>query len=125
MTIKFIADVHISPITVSILQEAGYQIRRITDFIPANSSDDKIVELAIHQGSTIVTQDLDFSAIIAQSGLVQPSVVSLRVGNAKPETIAKILKTMLPQIEKDLIDGSIVSVEESEFRVRKLPIIRV
>jgi len=125
MTIKFIADVHISPITVSILQEAGYQIRRITDFIPANSSDDKIVELAIHQGSTIVTQDLDFSAIIAQSGLVQPSVVSLRVGNAKPETIAKILKTMLPQIEKDLIDGSIVSVEETEFRVRKLPIIRV
>jgi len=124
MMLKFIADVHVSPITVSILQEAGYQIRRVTDFIPANSSDNKIVELAIHQGSIIVTQDLDFSAIIAQSGMFRPSVVSLRVGNAKPETIARILKIILPQIEKDLIEGSIVSVEETEFRVRKLPIIR-
>lgn len=124
MMLKFIADVHISPITVSTLQEAGYQIRRVTDFIPANSSDKKIVELAIQQASVIVTQDLDFSAIIAQSGMVRPSVVSLRVGNAKPETIARILATILPQIEKDLIDGSIVSIEETEFRVRKLPIIK-
>lgn len=124
MMLKFISDVHISPITVSTLQEAGYQIRRVTDFIPANSSDKKIVELAIQQASVIVTQDLDFSAIIAQSGMVRPSVVSLRVGNAKPETIARILATILPQIEKDLIDGSIVSIEETEFRVRKLPIIK-
>lgn len=124
MMLKFIADVHISPITVSTLQEAGDQIRRVTDFIPANSSDKKIVELAIQQASVIVTQDLDFSAIIAQSGMVRPSVVSLRVGNAKPETIARILVTILPQIEKDLIDGSIVSIEETEFRVRKLPIIK-
>ena len=124
MILKFVADVHISPITVSSLQEAGYQIRRVTDFIPANSSDKQIVELAIQKASVIVTQDLDFSAIIAQSGMIKPSVISLRVGNAKPQTIAVILKTILPLIEKDLISGSIVSVEETEFRVRKLPIIR-
>jgi predicted nuclease of predicted toxin-antitoxin system len=124
MILQFVADVHISPITVSSLQEAGYQIRRVTDFIPANSSDKQIVELAIQKASVIVTQDLDFSAIIAQSGMIKPSVISLRVGNAKPQTIAVILKTILPLIEKDLISGSIVSVEETEFRVRKLPIIR-
>ena len=56
--------------------------------------------------------------------MIKPSVISLRVGNAKPQTIAVILKTILPLIEKDLISGSIVSVEETEFRVRKLPIIR-
>ena len=124
MMLKLIADVHISPITVSTLQEAGYRIHRVTDFIPANSSDNEIIELAIQQGSTIVTQDLDFSAIIAQSGMNRPSVISLRIGNAKPQTIARILKTILPQIEKDLISGSIVSVEEAEFQVRRLPIVK-
>ena len=55
MILQFVADVHISPITVSSLQEAGYQIRRVTDFIPANSSDKQIVELAIQKASVIVT----------------------------------------------------------------------
>jgi len=124
MILKLFADVHISPITVLALQEDGYQINRVTDFISAKASDNKIVELAIQQESAIVTQDLDFSAIIAQGGMNRPSVISLRVGNAKPETIARILKTILPQIEDDLINGSIVSIEETEFRVRRLPIVK-
>ena len=33
-----------------------------------------------------------------------------------------ILKIVLPQIELDLQDGAIVSIEETEYRVRKLPI---
>ena len=33
-----------------------------------------------------------------------------------------ILKTVLPQIEPDLQEGAIVSIEETEYRVRKLPI---
>ncbi len=38
------------------------------------------------------------------------------------KTISTLLEQILPLIEKDLIDGAIVSVEEKEFRVRKLPI---
>ncbi|MCD6335989.1 MAG: hypothetical protein J7M27_11780, partial [Candidatus Latescibacteria bacterium] len=72
--------------------------------------------------SVIETQDLDFSALIAQSGLNHPSVISLRVGDAKPQVISRILKTALPLIEGDLLEGAIVSLEETQFRVRKLPI---
>ena len=39
-----------------------------------------------------------------------------------PLTVATILKTVLPQIEPDLQEGAIVSIEETEYRVRKLPI---
>ncbi len=125
MELKLIADVHISPITVTELRKAGYQISRVTEFLSARASDIEIIELAIRQESAIVTQDLDFSAIIAQSGYDRPSVVSLRVGNAKPLNIANILLAILPQIEEDLTKGTIVSVDETEFRVRKLPIIKV
>jgi predicted nuclease of predicted toxin-antitoxin system len=78
MAINFIADVHLSPITVNQLKINGYKVVRVTDFLPPNSPDDQIIELARKRKSVILTQDLDFSALIAQSGKSLPSVVSLR-----------------------------------------------
>jgi len=78
--------------------------------------------LAIRQKAVVITQDLDFSALMVQSGLNRPSIISLRLPNAKPKHVTKILLTILPQIEADLMDGVIVSVEETQYRVRKLPV---
>jgi predicted nuclease of predicted toxin-antitoxin system len=122
MSLKFIADVHISPITVAELRKSGYQIYRVTDYLPAHAKDSEIIKLARCEKAIIITPDLDFSALIAKSGLSQPSVISLRVGNVKPSVISSILKMVLPLIEKELEAGAIVSVEESQYRVRKLPI---
>ena len=119
---KLLADIHISPLTVAEIRAVGYEIHRVSDFISASASDAKIIELAILERAAIITQDLDFSALVAQSGLNKPSVVSLRVSDAKPHSISTILKTVLPQIEPDLQEGAIVSIEETEYRVRKLPI---
>ncbi len=122
MKLKFIADIHISPLTVKALQNKGYDIVRITDKLPAAASDKEIIQLAHQEKAAIITQDLDFSAIIAQSGLNGPSVVSLRVANAKPDIITRILITVLPLIEADLIEGAIISIDEKEYRVKKLPV---
>ena len=119
---KLLADIHISPLTVADLRANGYEIHRVSDLISASASDAKIIELAILERAAIITQDLDFSALVAQSGLNKPSIVSLRVSDAKPHRISTILKIVLPQIEPDLQEGAIVSIEETEYRVRKLPI---
>ncbi len=122
MKIKFIADVHISPLTVEELKKSGYNIIRVTDKLSATSSDNEIIQLAYQEQAVIITQDLDFSAIIAQSGLNSPSVISLRVANAKPDIITRILITVLPLIEVELTEGAIVSIDETEYRIRKLPV---
>ena len=119
---RLLADIHISPLTVAEIRAVGYEIHRVSDLISASASDSKIIELAILERAAIITQDLDFSAIVARSGLNKPSIVSLRVSDAKPHRISTILKIVLPQIEPDLEDGAIVSIEETEYRVRKLPI---
>ena len=108
--------------TVEVLRDKGYDIGRVTDKLPATASDKEIVQLALNEKAVIITQDLDFSAILAQSGLNQPSVISLRVDNAKPDIISRILITVLPLIEDDLREGVNVSIDETEYRVRKLPI---
>jgi len=122
MKLKFIADVHISPLTVGELRTVGHQINRVIEFLSPKASDEEIIGFARREDLVIITQDLDFSALIAQSGLARPSVVSLRIGNAKPQVVSEVLKTVLPLIEADLNNGAIVSVEETYFRVRKLPI---
>lgn len=123
MKSKFIADIHISPLTVKELQKKGYDIIRVTDKLPATSLDKEIIQLAYQEKAVIITQDLDFSAIIAQSGLNGPSVISLRAANAKPDIITRILITVLPLIEAELCEGAIVSIDEKEYRIKKLPVI--
>jgi predicted nuclease of predicted toxin-antitoxin system len=122
MQLRFIADMHISPLTVETLQKNGYDIIRVTDILPSTASDTEIVQLAGKEQAIIVTQDLDFSAIVAQSGLSGPSVISLRVANVKPHIITRILISVLPLIEIDIREGAIVSVDEKEFRIKRLPV---
>ncbi len=122
MKLRFLADIHISPLTVEDMRDKGYDIGRVTDNLPATASDKEIVQLALNEKSVIITQDLDSSAILAQSGLNRPSVISLRLDNAKPYIISRSLITVLQMIEDDLREGVIVSIDETEYRVRKLPI---
>ncbi|NUN21996.1 MAG: DUF5615 family PIN-like protein [Candidatus Jettenia caeni] len=122
MRLKFIADVHISPLTVKELQKAGYTVTRVTDNLPSTSSDSEIIQLASKEQAVIITQDLDFSAIIVQSGLNSPSVVSLRVADAKPDIITRILLNVLPSVEIFIAKGAIVSIDEYGYRVKKIPV---
>jgi len=122
MPLTFIADVHISPLTVSELRKSGLQVQRITEFLSATATDEEIIEYAKSNNAVIITQDLDFSALVAQSGELKPSVISLRVQNAKPTVISKLLQSTLPRLSKELIDGAIVSIDEQKFRIRKLPV---
>ncbi len=89
MKLKFIADVHISPLTVKELQKAGYTITRVTNKLPSTASDNEIIQLASKKQAVIITQDLDFSAIIAQSRLNSPSVISLQVNPEFLEVLRK------------------------------------
>lgn len=120
---KLLADVHISPRTVAFLRGLGHDAVRVgPDYLSSTASDAAIVAAAITDEKIIVTQDVDFSAIVALSGSTRPSVVLLRLVTAKIETVNDVLERALPLIETDLAAGALVTVEEHQVRVRKLPI---
>jgi predicted nuclease of predicted toxin-antitoxin system len=70
----------------------------------------------------VLTQDLDFSAIVALSGRVVPSVISLRLSSSRIEQVNSMLEDVLPGVERDLDDGAIVTVQEGRVRRRRLPV---
>lgn len=120
--LRFIADVHISPLTVIALQQRGYDILRSTDLLPATATDSDILELARVENRVIVTQDLDFSMLVALGKYDQPSLITLRLSSAKPDVVTQRLLEVLPQSEQELREGSALTIEDYSVRVRKLPI---
>jgi predicted nuclease of predicted toxin-antitoxin system len=120
--LRFLADVHISPLTVAALKLNGYDILRSTDLLPATTADIDILELARVEGRIIITQDLDFSMLIAVGKYNQPSLVTLRLSSAKPDVITQRLLEVLPLLEEELSQGSALTIDDNSVRIRRLPI---
>ena len=104
------------------LRRSGYHISRVTDHLPPTSTDRRIIVLAERLGAAIITQDLDFSALVAQSGKTSPSILSLRVGNVSCQHVTDFLLAILPTVEKELQQGAIISVDDVGTRIRLLPV---
>ncbi|MBK8393830.1 MAG: hypothetical protein IPL26_01085 [Leptospiraceae bacterium] len=69
-----------------------------------------------------ITLDADFHSIVAKSEEKIPSVIRIRIEKLKAEDYLKLLQQILPDIEKDLQTGCLVSVQEDSVRIRELPI---
>jgi predicted nuclease of predicted toxin-antitoxin system len=121
-SLRLIADVHISPLTITALKSQGYDIVRSTDFLPATATDVEILEFARVEGRIVLTQDLDFSMLVALSNYDQPSLITLRLSSAKPDVVTQRLLEVLPNLEQDLIKGSAITIDDNSVRIRKLPI---
>lgn len=70
----------------------------------------------------VLTQDLDFSAILAATSGVEPSVVQVRSDNLDPDVIGTQVVSALKQLEGDLATGAVATVEPQRTRVRLLPL---
>ena len=118
---RILADMHISPETVRFLREIGHDVVRVNEVLPATASDWEIVETARNSKRVILTQDLDFSELIAISEKTQPSLLSLRLVSSRVEYVNNILAKVLPGIVEDAMKGAIISIEDGRIRIRKLP----
>jgi predicted nuclease of predicted toxin-antitoxin system len=119
---RLLADLHIAPRTVQFLRTLGHDILRVTDLLPATASDETIVECAAQEQRIILTQDLDMTAIIALSRRQYPSLVTLRLSSVRIEFVNTVLHRTLPVLEQDLLQGALVTIEDSRVRLRRLPL---
>jgi predicted nuclease of predicted toxin-antitoxin system len=70
---------NISPKTVDALRKQGWEVIRVSEILPMNASDEEVLEFARREGRFIVTQNLDFSTLLALGGHNQPSLITLRL----------------------------------------------
>ena len=123
MPIRLLADMNISPKTVEALQRQGWDVIRVSHVMSSEAPDDRILSLAREERRVVITQDLDFSALLALGGYQEPSLVTSRLIVSDPETVTRRLLDVLPGLEDVLQKGSAVTVDDFRVRVRSLPIV--
>ena len=108
---RLLADLNIARRTVDFLRSLGHEVVRVDEVLPPTVEDAAIVAFARQDQRAVLTQDLDFSAIVALSGLPAPSVISLRLASSRVDEVNALLETVLPTLEPDIQAGAIVSVD--------------
>ena len=119
---RLLADLHIAPRTVQFLRHLGHDVARVSDLAPPTLPDAGIVSLAIRERRVVLTQDLDFSRLVALSGAREPSLISLRLSSSRIEHVNSVLQHALSNLDTIVLDGVIITVEDNRIRVRHLPL---
>jgi len=73
----FLLDENLLPSFCKILQEQGFTARHVYDVELGQTPDEDIISFALQSGDTILTNDLDFSRIMALSQATLTSIITL------------------------------------------------
>jgi len=120
--LEFLANMNISPLTVEQLKKKGWNVVRISDVMDRGSKDIDVLLYAQKQNKVVITQDLDFSAILAIRGYAKPSLINLRLENPRPDLVSSRIVEVVSAMEKELEEGVVVTIDETSARYRNLPI---
>ena len=119
---KFLADMGISPHTVTFLQALEHDAVHLSAQGLERLPDRDIVQKARQEGRIVLVHDLGFGELVAASGATLPSVITFRLGNIHPDRVNGALQCILPQHSDALERGAIISVTEGQVHVRSLPL---
>jgi predicted nuclease of predicted toxin-antitoxin system len=120
--VKFLADMGVSMSTATSLRDAGHDAVHLRDEGLLKLEDSEILDKARSESRIVLTFDLDFADLLAASGEKLPSVIIFRLRNQTPSSVRPRLFEIVSECETDLNAGAVVVVEETRYRVRRLPI---
>ena len=115
---------NLAPRWVDLLVLAGFDAIHWTSIGAMDAPDAEIMRHAATNDMVVLTQDLDFGAILAVSLGDKPSVVQIRADDTNPARIGSAVIGALRQAAAELAGGAIVTVEPGRRRLTLLPLRR-
>jgi predicted nuclease of predicted toxin-antitoxin system len=84
--------------------------------------DADVVAHARADSTVVLTFDLDFGDVLALGVHDKLSVIIFRLSDERPESVNRRFAVILDDCAAVLESGALISVEDTRYRVRKLPI---
>jgi len=121
---KVLVDMNLSPRWAAEFRSRGFESIHWSQVEAATAPDEEVLSWCAAHDYALFTHDLDFGAILAASKGRNPSEVQLRTENVVAEAMLEHVTRALLQVEKDLAQGALVTIEPGRHRVRLLPLTR-
>ena len=119
---KLLVDMNLSPSWVERLARHGLEAVHWSTIGTATAPDVEILAWANEHEFVVLTNDLDFSAILAASAGASPSVVQIRTQDLLSDAAVSIVARALEAHREDIDRGALLSIDEGGTRVRMLPL---
>ena len=121
---NLLPDMNLSPALAGRLRSLGHDVVHWSELGDHRATDVVIMAWAKAHERVLVTHDLDFGAMLADTEATGPSVIQIRVQDLlAPETaatIASAIHVASPAVQR----GAIVTIHEDRSRIRILPLHR-
>jgi predicted nuclease of predicted toxin-antitoxin system len=122
--VKLLVDMNLSPSWVERMASHGFEAVHWSTIGAATAPDVEILTWANEHEFVLITNDLDFSAILAASAKASPSVVQIRTQDLLSDHAVSIVAKALEAHREDIERGALLSIDEAGTRVRVLPLRR-
>ena len=121
---KLLVDMNLSPSWIERLARHGFEAVHWSNVGAATASDSEILTWTNEQGFVLITNDLDFSSILAAGGEATPSVLQIRTQDLLSDAVVSTVVHALEAHRDDIERGALLSINEAATRVRMLPLRR-
>lgn len=121
MSLRFFADHCISKSIVNSLRQAGYEVLRLHDYLPKDSSDFAVISKANELNAILVSLNGDFSDIVSYPPEKYKGIISLQIKN-HPEIIPQVMDRLHAFLsshpDPDFYAHKLFLVEAHRIRIR-------
>jgi predicted nuclease of predicted toxin-antitoxin system len=120
--VRLLVDMNLSPSWVERLVGHGFEAVHWSTIGAATAPDVEILTWANEHEFVLITNDLDFSAILAASAGASPSVVQIRTQDLLSDEAVSIVASAIEAHREDIEGGALLSIDDGGTRVRMLPL---
>ena len=104
------------------LRQAGFDTVHTGEIGLSEAEDAEIIRRAAGEDRVVVTLDADFHTHLALAQARKPSVIRIRIEGLRAEEFSELLQRVLHRCADDLQAGAMISVNDFQIRVRRLPV---
>ena len=122
MNFSILVDMNLAPDWIPALVAAGHNAVHWSAVGDIHALDSELMDWARTNDHIILTHDLDFGTLLAQTRASRPSVVTIRAQDPTATAIGNQVLAAIQQHATELTAGALVMVDMNRSRVRVLPI---
>ena len=121
---KLLVDMNLSPAWIDRLARHRFEAVHWSTIGALTAPDDEILAWAREHQFVVITNDLDFAAILAATSGQAPSVVQVRSQDLLSDAAVSAVARALEAYREEVDGGALLSIDEAGTRVRMLPLRR-